>query len=93
MSGSASRTVRIVNPQGLHSRPAALIVRCANGFDSEVSLEIDGREANAKSIMEVMMLASPQGTDVLLTASGSDADELLAALSDLFTEGFGEAYQ
>lgn len=87
-----SRDVTIVNPQGLHARPASLIVRTTNDFSSEVTLRIGNESANCKSIMEVMMLASPQGTVGVLEAKGPDAQAALEALQKLFAEGFGEAY-
>ena len=87
------RAIKILNPQGLHARPASLIVRIANDHASEVTLRIGQDQANCKSIMEVIMLASPQGAAGVIEADGPDAEEVLTALEDLFADGFGEAYE
>lgn len=92
MSDPTARSeVRLVNPQGLHARPSSLIVTTANAFNASVTLTIDGRSADCKSIMEVMMLASPQGTPVLIEARGVQAAEAVSALEQLIARGFGEA--
>ncbi len=83
--------IRIVNPQGLHARPSTLIVRTANGFQARVTLTVGERTADCKSIMEVMMLASPQGTPVRIAAEGAEAVAAVAAIADLFRTGFGES--
>jgi len=87
-----SREVTIVNPQGLHARPAALLVRAANAFEAGVVLWIDDREADLKSVMEVMMLASPRGTKGRVEGRGPDAEDAIKAIVGLFANGFGEAY-
>lgn len=86
----SERDVLIVNPLGLHARPAAQIVRTASDFASDIRLEKDGMEVNGKSIMGVMMLAAGQGTSVLLEAEGPDAEQALAALTNLIANRFGE---
>jgi phosphocarrier protein len=88
------RTARIVNPQGLHARPAALIVRLASRFASDITLGRDGNEhgaVNAKSIMGVMMLAAECGSTVVIRADGDDAEQAVDALATLVAEGFGES--
>jgi phosphocarrier protein len=81
----------IVNPLGLHARPAAQLVRLAAGFRSEVRLEKDGLEVNAKSIMGVMMLAAECGSTVRVRADGPDEADAVAAIVALIAEGFGES--
>jgi phosphocarrier protein HPr len=88
--GPLARTVRIVNKQGLHARPSTLIVKTASKFKSALTITVRGETANARSIMEVMMLASPAGTEVLLEASGEDAAACLDAVAAVFDSGFGE---
>jgi phosphocarrier protein HPr len=83
-------TTRIVNEEGLHARPSTLIVNTANGYTSVITLTIGGRDADAKSILEVMMLVSPKGTEVEIAAEGEDAAAALDALLLLFEKGFGE---
>ena len=85
-----TRVVTIVNPLGLHARPAAQLVKLASGFTADLELEKDGMSINAKSIMGVMMLAAEQGSSVTLKGEGADADAALDALAGLITAGFGE---
>jgi phosphocarrier protein HPr len=84
------REATVVNKQGWHARPAAMVVRCANGFKSEVLLSINGLVANAKSMMDVIMLASPLGSIVQIDVTGPDAEACAEALEALIRSGFGE---
>jgi phosphocarrier protein len=85
------RETRIVNPLGLHARPAAQLVKLASGFESEIELVKDGMPVNGKSIMGVMMLAAESGSSLTVRARGSDEVEAVAALSELIASGFGES--
>ena len=88
------RTARIVNSQGLHARPAALIVRLASTFAADITIGKDGGDGgpvNAKSIMGVMMLAAECGSAVMITADGHDEDRAVDALAALVADGFGES--
>lgn len=87
---SAVREVRIVNPLGLHARPAAQLVKLASQYASEVTIARDGMPVNAKSIMGVMMLSAEQGCTVQITADGADAEAAVDALAVLVAKGFGE---
>lgn len=87
---SARVNVTLPNEQGLHARPSALIVRTANKFEAVVTMHVGERSADCKSIMEVMMLASPQGTILAFEASGADASAAVQALAELVGRGFGE---
>ena len=84
------REVEIVNPAGMHARPAAEFVKLAGRFASEIRVEKDGLEVNGKSIMGVLMLAAEHGSRLRLSATGSDAEDALEALSDLVGRGFEE---
>ncbi len=84
-------TVEICNQLGLHARAAARLVKTASSFSSDVRISNGDRQVNAKSIMGVMMLAAAKGTSVILEATGDDAEEALAALTDLINNRFGEA--
>jgi phosphocarrier protein HPr len=84
------REATIVNLEGLHARPAARIVRLANGFAAEIQLAKDGLEVNGKSIMVVMMLAAECGSSILIRANGADAEQAVQALAELVASGFGE---
>jgi phosphocarrier protein len=85
------RDAVIVNPLGLHARPAAQLVRLASGFSSDVRIEKDGMEVNGKSIMGVMMLAAECGSAIRIRADGDDAERAVDALCGLVAQGFGES--
>jgi phosphocarrier protein len=85
------QTVLIVNPLGLHARPAAQFVKLANTFASEIEVLKDGDPVNGKSIMGVMILAAECGSSVTVRASGSDEAAAVAALVELVSSGFGES--
>ena len=87
---SASRDVEIVNPLGMHARPAAQLVKLASQYASEITVARDGMPINAKSIMGVMMLAAEQGCTINISAVGPDADAAVDALAGLVARGFGE---
>lgn len=84
------RTVTIVNPLGLHARPAAQLVRLASAFAAHLELERDGLTVNAKSIMGVMMLAAERGAALVIRADGADEAAAVAALAELVERGFDE---
>lgn len=68
---------------GLHARPAALFVQEANKFSSEVFVEKDEKKVNAKSIMGIMSLAISTGTEIYISAEGTDAEQAVVALVEL----------
>lgn len=82
---SVIRELVVVNRLGIHARPAAMFVRVASRFESEITLEKDGERINGKSIMGLMMLAAGPGTRLRLEASGHDAHDALQALDELIT--------
>lgn len=82
--------VTLVNKLGLHARAASKLVQKAAGFESEIWLTRDHRRVNAKSIMGVLMLAAPVGTELTLECEGSDEHAAHAALVELIAERFGE---
>ena len=84
------RDVQVVNPNGIHARPAAEIVKLAAKFASNITLARDGLDVNAKSIMGVMMLAAECGSIVHIKAEGTDAEAALDALAVLIVSRFGE---
>ncbi|MFN4909518.1 MAG: HPr family phosphocarrier protein [Bacteroidota bacterium] len=84
------RTIRVMNRAGLHTRPAAMLVKLASGFSSEVHLVKDGFHINAKSIIGVMTLAAEHGSDLLLEVDGPDESAAMEAIEQLFSSGFGE---
>ncbi len=84
------REVVVKNRLGLHTRPAASLVKLAAKFRSEFYLERDGYRVNGKSIIGVMTLAAEQGARILLTLEGEDEQAALTALVDFFDRGFDE---
>jgi phosphocarrier protein len=92
--GTESQMVRkeltVLNKLGLHARAAAKIVQTSSQFQSRILIIKNGREADAKSMLDIMTLSCPQGTRIELCAEGNDAAEALAALAVLFDNKFGE---
>jgi phosphocarrier protein len=84
------QTFTIRNRLGLHARAAALLVKAANRFAAEVTLEKDGVEVNGKSIMGILMLAATKGSRITLKVEGKDAAQALQALGKLIEDKFGE---
>ena len=80
----------IRNRLGLHARAAALFVKKAGEYDSEVWVEKDGTRVNGKSIMGLLMLACPLGSDIMVRAEGHDEIQAFEALKGLIADGFGE---
>jgi phosphocarrier protein len=85
-----SATAEIVNKLGLHARAAAKLTHLAGSFQCEIWISRAGRRVNAKSIMGVMMLAAGQRSTVLIEAEGPDAEQAIAALTQLIADKFGE---
>ena len=90
MTHSAHARERIANRLGLHARAAAKLVRLAGSFESEITLRCGGQEADAKSIMAVMMLAATDGRELEVEARGADAVQAVQSLRTLISERFGE---
>ena len=84
------QTFMIKNRLGLHARAAALLVKTANKFASEVTIEKDGLEVNGKSIMGILMLAASKGTKITLKVEGRDSVQALQTLGRLIENRFGE---
>ncbi len=82
--------VKIRNKTGLHARSAALLVQTAARFRSSVKIEKEGQEVNGKSILNVMMLAAAQGTQLILRTEGEDEVKALDELRKLVDNKFGE---
>ena len=80
----------VQNKLGLHARPAALFVRTANHFKSDITIQKGKQKVNGKSIMGIMMLAAGPGSKLTIRISGTDAQEAMAELEKLFEQGFGE---
>lgn len=81
-------TVKVLNEEGLHARPAGVLVKTASAFNAEIELAVDGDTANAKSIMSIMGLGLTKDTEVVITAQGSDAELALKEITNLFNNKF-----
>jgi len=84
------REVTIRNRAGLHTRPAATLVKTAARFASEFFIRKDSFEINGKSIIGVMTLAAEQGSTLTLRFEGPDEEDAAAAVVHLFERGFDE---
>jgi dihydroxyacetone kinase phosphotransfer subunit len=85
--------VEVINPQGLHARPAALLAKAASELPIEVSvtnLDTGAGPAAADSMLELMSIGARIGTTVRLTADGPEAASSLATLARLISDGLGE---
>ena len=80
----------IMNRLGLHARPAAMFVRIASRFRSEIWVSKEGEEVNGKSIMGLMMLAAGQGSKLHVRCEGPDADKAIEEIEALIKAGFNE---
>ena len=85
-----AREMAIVNARGLHARASAKFVKCAEGFDADITVSRDGHTVPGTSIMGLMMLAAGKGTSISVEAQGPEAEAALTALADLVASGFGE---
>lgn len=86
-----ARAFEIRNKFGIHARPAALFVKTAAKFVSEIMVEKDGMRVSGKSIMGLLTIEGYQGSTLRVTAAGPDAREALEALGDLIEKKFFEA--
>jgi len=77
------RKVFLANPNGLHLRPSAAFVQLAERFQSSVTVTVDGRSADGKSLWALLGLAAMPGSELTLVADGPDASQALDALSAL----------
>ena len=87
---SLSRELLIINKRGLHARASAKFVQMVEGFDATITVSKDGMTVGGTSIMGLMMLAASPGSSVVVSASGSQAQEALEALDQLIQNKFGE---
>lgn len=90
MSDRCMVKATVVNRLGLHARPATELVDLASGFKSSVSIRKREQEVDGKSIMQVMLLAATQGTELEIVCVGDDAPACCDAIKRLIDEGFHE---
>jgi phosphocarrier protein len=85
------KTLTIKNELGLHARSAAMIVRAVEGCRSKVSLERDGTTVDAGSLLDILTLACPKDSRIVVRADGDDAREVVDSIERLVEGRFGEA--
>lgn len=78
----AELRMTVLDPAGLHVRPAAQVVRTAGRFQSRITLHVNDRTADVKSLVALLGLTIRPGAEITLSADGPDADGALAALLD-----------
>jgi phosphocarrier protein len=84
------KKLRIENELGLHARAAAKIVALAGQYKANLFLKKEEQEVEGSSILSILTLACPRGTELVARATGEDSEMLLSALSSLFEQKFGE---
>ena len=84
------REVLISNRLGLHARAAAEVVKLVNQFEASIELRVGGQKANARSVMELLMLGAPVGTHVEIFTEGIDEEQTMLAMVGLIENRFNE---
>jgi phosphocarrier protein HPr len=87
---NCEKELEIRNKFGIHARVAAAIVESASKFDCEIFIEKDEVKANARSIMEILMIAASKGDKVRISVSGNESEKAVEEISRMFESGFGE---
>ncbi len=85
-----SQKVTVVNEQGLHMRPAGVFAKEMTKFKSQVTLVIDGKRINAKSVMLIIAACIKCGTEMTIECEGEDETEALVRAVELVESGLGE---
>jgi phosphotransferase system HPr (HPr) family protein len=91
-SSPVTRVVVIVNEHGLHARPAELFAKSALQFQSQVHVRRGSELVDAKSILNLLTLGAVQGTQLVIEADGSDAEQAVDQLADLVENGFADVH-
>ena len=90
MTDNLETTLPVLNRLGLHARAAAKIAALAQSFQATITLERNGLQADARSILDILGLGCPQGSEIRLRAQGPEAEPAVAAIVELFAQAFGE---
>ena len=85
-----TKQLTILNKLGLHARAAAKIVSTANEFESTIIITKDGKNADARSIMKLLMLSASQGTRISVVVDGVDQKDAMKSIEKLFNNKFDE---
>lgn len=84
------KVLKIDNSLGLHARAAGKIVALANQYESKLFLRKDKEEVDGSSILSILTLSCPKGTEVEAKIVGEDSEVFMESLTELFTNKFGE---
>lgn len=87
---TARQGVTVVNTKGLHARASAKLSKLAAKFDANMTVHHEGETADARSIMDLLMLLAHTGCELIIEAEGPDAVQAVTAVAALVAEGFGE---
>ncbi|PTC00592.1 HPr family phosphocarrier protein [Thalassospira xiamenensis] len=90
MTQSIQRTLTIRNKLGLHARAATKLAQLTHQFDAQIKVKQGTQEVDASSVMCLLLLASGQGKEILVTAEGSEAQDALDAVTQLIEARFDE---
>ncbi len=88
-----TRAVTITNRHGLHARPAVVIAKTVRKYGVQVTIHKGSQMVDAASVLDLLMLGAGQGTELILSASGPQAEEVLDALVQLFDAEFEVDYK
>jgi phosphotransferase system HPr (HPr) family protein len=86
---SPTRKVIVVNPAGLHARPSLAVSQTVRASQSKVEIHAPGQTVNAADVLQLLSLGAGRGTELVLSAAGPDAEEVLSTLAEQFADGFG----
>ena len=85
-----SKSVVVLNQVGLHAKTATLFIQKANEFQASIWVEKDARRVNAKSLLGILSLGITRGTEIMISAEGTDEGDALDALTALINTGLSE---
>ena len=85
-----TKKLTILNKLGLHARAAAKVVSTANEFESKIIITKDNKNADARSIMKLLMLSASQGSSISIEVNGSDQNDAMKSIERLFNNKFDE---
>ena len=85
-----TKKLTILNKLGLHARATAKVVSLANEFESTIIITKDGKNADARSIMKLLMLSASQGSRIRIEVDGTDQKDAMKSIERLFNDKFDE---
>ena len=89
VNNTATRKVTVLNPAGLHARPSLAVVQTVRGSQSKVEVRSPRQSVDAGDILQLLGLGATEGTELVFSASGPDADDVLNQLTEMFNNRFG----